>query len=309
MKGYKGYEKGLICRGKQYAVGEVFEEDNARICNSGMHFCALPHQVFEHYLPGDNHEFTEVEALDEVYTDDERKYCTKKLKIGAKISVFDICKISVAASFERFGFSDKIKSAYTNNAGDRGAANAGNRGAANAGDCGAANAGDRGAANAGNYGAANAGNYGAANAGNRGAANAGNRGAANAGNRGAANAGDCGAANAGNRGAANAGDCGAANAGYCGAANAGYYGAANAGNRGAAIVRKAGAASVGQNGVAIGLGNGAKACGKKNAVLVLVRYDDDDNVSAYKAIKVDGKRYKEDTYYTLGEDGKVVMAE
>ena len=154
MKGYKGYEKGLICRGKQYAVGEVFEEDSAEICKSGMHFCALPHQVFEHYPAGDNHEFTEVEALDEVYTDDERKYCTKKLKIGAKISVFDICKISVAAFFERFGFADKIKNADTNNAGDYGAANAGDYGAANAGDCSAANAGYRGAANAGNRGAA-----------------------------------------------------------------------------------------------------------------------------------------------------------
>ena len=301
MKGYKGYEKGLICRGKQYAVGEVFEEDSAKICKNGMHFCALPHQVFEHYSAGENHEFTEVEALDEVYTDDERKYCTKKLKIGAKISVFDICKISVQAFFERFDFKTKINSADTTNAGYKGAANAGDCGAANAGDYGAANAGYKGAANAGDCGAANAGNYGAANAGDCGAANAGNYGAANAGNYGAANAGDYGAANAGYKGAANAG--------YKGAANAGNYGAANAGYKGAAIVRCSGTASVGANGVAIGLGNDAKACGKKNAVLVLVRYDGDDNITAYKAIKIDGKRYKADVYYTLSADGKVKVAE
>ena len=269
MKGYKGYEKGLICRGKQYAVGEVFEEDKAEICENGMHFCALPHHVFEHYSAGENHEFTEVEALDEVYTDDECKYCTKKLKTGAKINVFDICKISVQAFFERFDFKAKINSADTNNAGSCGAANAGYRGAANAGS----------------------------------------RGAANAGNCGAANAGDYGAANAGSRGAANAGSCGAANAGDYGAANAGYRGAANAGSCGAAIVRRAGTASVGTNGVAIGLGNDAKACGKKNSVLVLVRYDDDGSIAAYKAIKIDGKRYKADVYYTLGADGKVKVAE
>ena len=269
MKGYKGYEKGLICRGKQYAVGEVFEEGSAEICKIGMHFCALPHQVFEHYSAGENHEFTEVEALDEVYTDDERKYCTKKLKIGAKINVFDICKISVQAFFARFDFKTKINSADTNNAGNYGAANAGNYGAANAGYCGAANAG----------------NYGAANAGYRGAANA------------------------GYRGAANAGDYGAANAGNYGAANAGYYGAANAGYCGAAIVRRAGTASVGANGVAIGLGDDAKVCGKKNAVLVLIRYDDYDNITAYKAIKIDGERYKADVFYTLGTDGKVKVAE
>ena len=173
MKGYKGFEKGLICRGKQYAENTVFGEDEAEICNSEMHFCELPHQVFEHYSPGENHEFAEVEALDEVFTDDNRKYCTKKIKIGTKISAFDICKISVNAFFEKFDFNNKInkaKGSKENNAGDYGAANAGNYGAANAGNRGAANAGNCGAANAGDYGAANAGNYGAANAGDCGAA-------------------------------------------------------------------------------------------------------------------------------------------
>ena len=149
MKGYKGFEKGLICIGKQYAENAVFEEDKAEICNSGMHFCELPHQVFEHYSPGGNHEFAEVEALDEAFTDDNRKYCTKKLKVGTKVSVFDICKISVNAFFEKFDFNNKIKTAgesKENNAGNYGAANAGNYGAANAGDYGAANAGDYGAA-------------------------------------------------------------------------------------------------------------------------------------------------------------------
>jgi len=157
MKGYKGFEKGLICRGKQYAENTVFEEDSAEICESGMHFCDLPHAVFEYYSPGENHEFAEIEALDEALTNDNEKYCTKKLRIGAKISVFDICKLSVSAFFQKFGFSDKIEKARRspdNNAGYRGAANAGDCGAANAGDYGAANAGDCGAANAGYRGAA-----------------------------------------------------------------------------------------------------------------------------------------------------------
>ncbi len=173
MKGYKGFEPGLVCRGKQYAENTVFEEDSAVICSKGMHFCELPHRVFEYYSPGENHEFAEVEALDAVKTDDDVKYCTRKLRIGAKISVFDIAKISVSAFFEKFDFCGKIaktKEKSAANAGNFGAANAGYCGAANAGDCGAANAGDCGAANAGNFGAANAGNFGAANAGNKGAA-------------------------------------------------------------------------------------------------------------------------------------------
>ena len=177
MKGYKGFAKGLVCRGKQYAENTVFEEDDAEICKSGMHFCALPHQVFAHYSPGENHEFAEVEALDDPVTDDNAKYCSKKLRIGAKISVFDMVKASVCAFFERVNFAGKIAEAEQ----VYGAANAGDCGAANAGACGAANAGNRGAANAGNCGAANAGNRGAANAGDCGAAIARKKGKASVG--------------------------------------------------------------------------------------------------------------------------------
>ena len=277
MKGYKGFEKGLVCRGKQYAENTVFEEDDAEICKSGMHFCALPHQVFAHYCPGENHEFAEVEALDDPVTDDDAKYCSKKLRIGAKISVFDMVKASVCAFFERVNFAGKIAEATQVD------------GAANAGDCGAANAG---------Y-------CGAANAGYRGAANAGDCGAANAGYRGAANAGDCGAANAGDRGAANAGYCGAANAGYRGAANAGDRGAANAGDCGAAIARKKGKASVGINGIAAVIGNGGNVSGKVGAILLLVDTDDDGNTLDFAAVKVDGETIKENTWYKL-ESGKIV---
>ena len=174
MKGYKGFEKGLVCRGKQYAENTVFEEDDAEICQSGMHFCALPHQVFSYYAPSENHEFAEVEALDDPVTDDDAKYCSKKLRIGAKISVFDMVKASVCAFFERVNFAGKIAEATQVD------------GAANAGDLGAANAGYRGAANAGNWGAANAGAWGAANAGDCGAAIARKEGQASVGRNGIA---------------------------------------------------------------------------------------------------------------------------
>ena len=150
MKGYKGFEKGLICRGKQYAENTVFEEENAEICKSGMHFCELPHVVFEHYSPGENHEFADVEALDDVQSDEGgRKFCTKKLKIGAKINVFDVCKVSVSAFFEKFEFGKKISE--TKNSPDN---NAGNYGAANAGNCGAAIVRKEGKASVGNNGVA-----------------------------------------------------------------------------------------------------------------------------------------------------------
>ena len=213
MKGYKGFEKGLVCRSKQYAENTVFEEDDAKICQSGMHFCALPHQVFVHYSPGENHEFAEVEALDDSSTDDNTKYCTKKLRIGARISVFDMVKASVGAFFESVDFSGRIEKT--------------------------------------------------------------------------------------------AKVIGAANAGDYGAANAGDYGAANAGHRGAAIARKEGKASVGRNGTAAVIGNGGTVSGKVGAILLLVDTDDYGNTLDFAAVKVDGDKIKENTWYKL-ESGKIV---
>lgn len=85
MKGYKAFDPGLICRGKQYAENTVFEEENAIICNSGMHFCENPFDVLDHYplvnKDGQFSDFAEVEALAETKTDDNKKFCTTKLKI------------------------------------------------------------------------------------------------------------------------------------------------------------------------------------------------------------------------------------
>jgi len=78
MKGFKGFSQGLICRGKQYEENTVFEEDEAVICNKGMHFCPNPLDILNYYPLIDNdgklNEFAEVEALDAVETDDNKKY-------------------------------------------------------------------------------------------------------------------------------------------------------------------------------------------------------------------------------------------
>ena len=182
IKGYKGFDKDMKCRGLQYEVGKEVKEDNAILCVRGVHFCENPHDVFAYYSAGNGNRFAEVEATDaSEERKDDSKRVAKRLTVKAEISVSNICKIAVSSFFENFGFKKKVESDDTYKAGDCGAANAGNCGAANAGDCGAANAGYCGAANAGNYGAANAGNCGAANAGDCGAANAGDYGAANAG--------------------------------------------------------------------------------------------------------------------------------
>ena len=105
MKGYKAFGPGMICQGKQYAENTIFEEESAVICKSGMHFCKEPLDVLEHYPlvnnDGEITEFAEVEALDEPVTNDNIKYCTKKLKIGAKISFAKLVQASVNFDFEK----------------------------------------------------------------------------------------------------------------------------------------------------------------------------------------------------------------
>ena len=38
MNGYKGFEKGMICRGKQYSENTIFEEESAKICEKRYAF-------------------------------------------------------------------------------------------------------------------------------------------------------------------------------------------------------------------------------------------------------------------------------
>ena len=112
-KGYKAFEKGLICRGKQYAENTVFEEEEAEICHSGMHFCEKPLDVLDYYPlvndKGEITEFAEVEALDECKTDDNKKFCTKKLKIGAKIGFPQLVQASIELELEKTPSETKKK--------------------------------------------------------------------------------------------------------------------------------------------------------------------------------------------------------
>ena len=119
MKGYKGFRKGLICKDKQYAENTIFEEPEANICVNGMHFCKNPMDVLDYYPLIDNNgemcEFSEVEALDETLTNDEKKYCTKKLKIGAKLSLTEFIRASFDVTYRQIkenveNVSDKEKS-------------------------------------------------------------------------------------------------------------------------------------------------------------------------------------------------------
>ena len=299
MKGYKGFYPGLICEPdnehkKQYAENTVYEEDKAECCRSGMHFCKYPLDVFEHYPPATSKgvsEYAEVETLDEPVTDDEEKYCSKKLKIGAKIGIPALVQASVeyikSNIVEEKNESSTGNCSAATNTGDRSAAtNTGNCSAAtNTGDCSAAtNTGDWSAATNTGYcsAATNTGYWSAAT-----------------------NTGNCSAAtNTGDRSAAtNTGNCSAAtNTGYWSAAtNTGDFSAAtNTGDCSVASVE-------GKDSIALAFGVESKAKGTLGCYIVISEWGADDEgnrqLKTVKCHKVDGKTIKPDTWYML-KNGK-----
>ena len=163
IKAYKGFDKNMQCRGFQFAEGETYHEETAKMCESGFHACEMPLDVLAYYAPGDGSIYREV-TLDEV-TDEssnDSKRCAKTITIGKELGIGGL----VEAQLE---FVKESSSLRSETARAQGAAQAtGYKGAAQAtGDWGAAQAtGNLGAAQAtGNCGAAQAtGNLGAAQA-------------------------------------------------------------------------------------------------------------------------------------------------
>ena len=106
MKGYKAFAKGLICMGKKYAENTIFEEKGAEsCCNKGvMHFCETPLDTLDYYQlideNGDMSEWAEVEALDKVLSNGNKR-ATKKLRIGAKLSFKKFVEASVEVLLEK----------------------------------------------------------------------------------------------------------------------------------------------------------------------------------------------------------------
>ena len=310
MKAYKGFNKDMTCRGFQYAEGETYKTDNAKVCECGFHACKHPLDVFGFYAPNES-VYHEVEVGGKIDESDENKVAATEIKIGARLTIAGLVKAAIDFTMSHIKPEAKADDNFgaASATGYKGAASAtGYNGAAFAtGDKGAASAtGNKGAASAtGNKGAASATGYkGAASAtGYKCAASAtGYNGAASAtGYNGAASAtGNKGAASAtGYKGAAFAtGDNGAASAtGYNGAASAtGDNGAASAGNKTA---------------IAVAWGDEGRAKGVVGAHIVVSEWkwkEDKYVLLGAKMAKIDGKKYKADTWYML-KNGKIVEVE
>ena len=191
VKGYKVFNPDWTCKGFQYEVGKIFEEDvKPDCCNRGFHFCTKASDCFNYYSFDPSNKVAEVLALGEVDShSDDTKCCTNKIQIVREISWQELLTIVNTGKSCTGLCNTGNRNTGDRNTGDRntGNKNTGNR---NTGD---RNTGDR---NTGDW------NTGNCNTGDRNTGNC-NTGDWNTGNR---NTGNCntGDWNTGNR---NTGNC------------------------------------------------------------------------------------------------------
>ena len=139
IKGYKGFDPDLKCRGFQYEVGEEYDMDKAVSCQTGFHFCENPFDVFNYYAPSDEKgmsRFCEVEGSGDFDQSGNDKVACTHIKINSEIGLNGLIKAGIKFILDKVNWKDGKES----NTGDFSAAtNTGNCSAAtNTGNCSAA---------------------------------------------------------------------------------------------------------------------------------------------------------------------------
>lgn len=128
IKSYKGFNKDMTCKDKQYEVGKDYEEDKAVACECGMHACEYPLDCFKYYPPSKS-VYCEVEQSGDISRhDDDSKIASTKMHIGAQLNIAGVVNAAIKYTKE------KVKTTCIESK----AATAGYCGAATAGECGAA---------------------------------------------------------------------------------------------------------------------------------------------------------------------------
>ena len=119
IKGYKGFDKSLQCRGFQYKVGETFEEKGTiKACKSGFHFCENPFNIFDYYPPSDSR-YCNVEGDGKIDTDNsDSKVACSKLHIHTEIGLSGLISAGVKFILDKVDWGNN----KATNTGDQSAA-------------------------------------------------------------------------------------------------------------------------------------------------------------------------------------------
>ena len=98
MKVYKGTDKNMQCRGKQYELGKKEIDDGAIRCgDKGYHSCEAPFDVLRHYPNINGNRFFEAEAggtIDKTENDDT-KLASSELTLKSEINFAGLVKAQI----------------------------------------------------------------------------------------------------------------------------------------------------------------------------------------------------------------------
>ena len=93
VKGFKVFNPDWTCRGFQYEVGKVYEEDvKPRVCDSGFHFCKQAKDCFNYYSFNPENKVAEVIALGDIAEDGD-KCCTNIIQIVREVTWREVLTI------------------------------------------------------------------------------------------------------------------------------------------------------------------------------------------------------------------------
>ena len=117
IKGFKGFDKDMKCRGFQYKENESYTQEGfIHCCSNGFHFCENPFDVFGYYEPS-NSRYCEVEGDGHIDRGDD-KVAVSRIHIGAEIGLSGLIKAGVKFILDKVNWEDNKES----NTGNRSAA-------------------------------------------------------------------------------------------------------------------------------------------------------------------------------------------
>ena len=90
MRGYKGMNADMTCRGMQYEIGKSYHVDgDIAVCTRGLHFCERLADVFEFYNADGFNIFCEVEASGKIVTNGSKSVASD-LKIVRQLTDVEV---------------------------------------------------------------------------------------------------------------------------------------------------------------------------------------------------------------------------
>ena len=173
VKGFKGFNEDLTCRGFQYEIGKTYKHNGeVELCRSGFHFCRKLKDV-HHFYNLKTSRICEIEADGKIDDDGVKSACSR-MRIVREVSREEIWSIINIGEKNTGMFNSGDSNSGNRNSGDRNSGDK-NRGNLNSGDfnSGSLNSGDFNSGNL-NSGDKNSGNLNSGDL-NSGSYNSGNR--------------------------------------------------------------------------------------------------------------------------------------